>query len=380
VIARVAWSVLVVVALLPAVARGHKPSDSYLSVAPHGASLAIRWDIALRDLDQAIGLDADGDGRITWGELRARAPAVDAYAQEHLHLATDGGACPTHVATHEVDRHTDGAYTVLRLVASCPSPPSPLRIDYALFFERDPQHRGLLQVARAGASATAIFSADRRTQQIDLAAPAPPPWSTVATYGREGVWHIWLGWDHMLFVLSLLLPAVLWRDGRRWRPAPRFGPALADVLRIVTAFTASHAITLSLAVAGVVRLPSRWVESAIAASVALAALNNLWPVVRGRRWTVAFGFGLVHGLGFAGVLANLGLPRGALVPALVGFNAGVETGQLAIVAAFLPFAWCARESGVYRRAALVLGSLAIACCAAVWLMERSLDVRLPFAF
>jgi hypothetical protein len=152
--------------------------------------------------------------------------------------------------------------------------------------------------------------------------------------------------------------------------------ALADVLKIVTAFTVAHSITLSLAALGVVALPSRWVESAIALSVLLAALNNVLPVARGRRWAAAFLFGLVHGFGFASVLADLGLQPGALAASLVGFNLGVEIGQLAIVAAFLPLAYLMRSTLFYRRVVLVGGSGAIMLVAALWLGERLFDLKL----
>src|SRR6185503_6093349 len=128
----------------------------------------------------------------------------------------------------------------------------------------------------------------------------------------------------------------------------------------------------------VIQLPSRLVESAIALSVVLAALNNVWPVVHGRRWLVAFGFGLIHGFGFASVLSDLGLPQGALLVALVGFNLGVEAGQLAIIAAFLPAAFLLRGSWLYRRLVFVGGSAAIALVAGVWLAERALDVKIWF--
>ena len=148
---------------------------------------------------------------------------------------------------------------------------------------------------------------------------------------------------------------------------------------MVTAFTVAHSITLSLATLGWISLPSRWVESAIAASVVLAALNNVWPVFHGRRWIVAFGFGLIHGFGFASVLADLGLPQGALALALLGFNVGVELGQLAIVAAFLPLAYLLRRSAFYQRAVMRAGSLLIAALAAAWLVERVFDLKLlPF--
>jgi hypothetical protein len=150
--------------------------------------------------------------------------------------------------------------------------------------------------------------------------------------------------------------------------------AVIEVLKIVTAFTVAHSITLSLAALGVVTLPSRLVESVIAASVVLAALNNLRGTVHGRRWVMAFVFGLVHGFGFASVLADLGLPQGALALALVGFNAGVELGQLAIVAVFLPIAFALRGTRFYSVGVLKGGSLLVAALAAWWLAERMFDL------
>jgi hypothetical protein len=127
---------------------------------------------------------------------------------------------------------------------------------------------------------------------------------------------------------------------------------------------------------GVVSPNARWIESGIALSVALAALNNIFPLVRNGRWIAAFGFGLIHGFGFASVLADLGLPRDALLLALVGFNVGVEVGQLAIIAAFLPLAYVLRGTWAYRRLVFVGGSAAIALVAAIWLAERAFDVKL----
>ena len=149
-----------------------------------------------------------------------------------------------------------------------------------------------------------------------------------------------------------------------------------DVVRVVTAFTLAHSLTLTLAALGVLALPSRLVESAIAASVIVAALNNLRPLYQRGRVLFAFGFGLLHGFGFASVLADLGLPQDALLLSLVGFNVGVELGQLAIVAVFLPLAWWLRNGLFYRRVVMLGGSAVIALVAAVWLLERGLDLQL----
>ena len=153
-------------------------------------------------------------------------------------------------------------------------------------------------------------------------------------------------------------------------------PVFWDVLKVVTAFTVAHSITLSLAALEVISLPSRLVEATIAASVVLAALNNIWPRVLERRWMVAFAFGLIHGFGFASVLADLGLPQNALLLALVGFNLGVEAGQLCIVGAFLPIAFFLRESTFYRRGIMAGGSALISLVALVWFIERAFNVKL----
>ncbi len=355
-------------------AQAHKPSDSYLRLNIDGAQVSGQWDIALRDLEQAIGLDANGDGDITWGELRAHHADIAAYAFARLSLKGDANDCPLRVTGHQVDHHSDGAYAVLRFAADCAAAPAAIEIGYQLFFDFDAQHKGLLNLEYQGRIQSLVFTPERSKQRFVLGEMSAL--RQFLSYGREGVWHIWIGYDHILFLLSLLLPAVLLRQRRQWLPVARFGDAFWDVFKIVTSFTVAHSITLSLAALGAISLPSRLVESAIAASVVLAALNNLAPVVGGRRWVVAFAFGLIHGFGFASVLAELGLPRDALVLALVGFNVGVEAGQLAIVAAFLPLAYVIRASWFYRRVVLFGGSVAIAAVALVWLLERALNLKL----
>jgi len=388
-VCRGVWRALALALLLlgaTASAVAHKPSDSYLQLTVgDSAQFTGQWDIHLRDLDFAIGLDADGDGQITWGELRARHKEIAAYATARLAVVADGTACTLRVGTQQVDEHTDGAYTVLPLQVACAARPQALKLQYTLFADTDPKHRGLLKLTAQGATRTAILGPQAPVQ--DFVLHQASAWQQFVDYLRDGVWHIWIGFDHILFLLSLLLPAVgSWallmgtppRHGP-WQPVSRFATAFWDVLRIVTAFTVAHSITLSLATLGLVSLPSRLVESAIAASVVLAALNNVWPLFHSRRWMVAFVFGLVHGFGFASVLADLGLPQDTLVLALLGFNLGVEGGQLAIVAVFLPVAFALRRTWFYRRAVLVGGSLLIALIAAAWLAERALDLKLmPF--
>jgi len=368
-------ALLLLLGTLPALA--HKPSDSYLTVHVAEAAISGQWDIALRDLDFALGLDADGNGEITWGELRAKHAEIAAYALARLSVDGDGVACALRAGEQQVDQHSDGAYTVLHFAIACPKPPAQLRLNYRLFADIDPQHRGLLRLEAAGLSRTAIFSPQATSQSFELRAASR--WHQFLDYGQEGVWHIWTGYDHILFLLSLLLPAVLVWRAPHWAPVATFHAGFIDVVKIITSFTVAHSITLSLATLGLVALPSRLVESAIAASVVLAALNNVWPLFHGRRWMVAFFFGLIHGFGFASVLVDLGLPQGTLALALVGFNLGVECGQLAIVGVFLPLAFTLRQTAFYQRAVFVGGSLLIAVISGVWLAERVFNFKvLPF--
>jgi hypothetical protein len=374
-----AWSILAVCAalLISVTAQAHKPSDSYLTLRIEGEAIAGQWDIALRDLDFAIGLDSNQDGDITWGEVKAKHADIAAYALSRLRLGPAAAPCPAQVSEHLIDNHSDGAYAVLRFAARCAAAPKTLTVDYHLFFDVDPQHRGLLRIEYEGKARAGILSVELPEQKFTLAQLSR--WEQFLDYGREGVWHIWTGFDHILFLLSLLLPAVLvpsQMPPRRWQPAASFRDAFSDVVKVVTAFTLAHSITLSLAALGVVNLPSRWVESAIALSVVLAALNNLWPVVYEKRWVLAFCFGLIHGFGFAAVLSDLGLPKDSLLVALVAFNLGVEVGQLAIVGVFLPIAFALRGSGFYVGLLQLGGSTAIAVIALLWLTQRALDVQL----
>ena len=169
------------------------------------------------------------------------------------------------------------------------------------------------------------------------------------------------------------------RDAGGWKPATSFRVALINTLKIVTAFTVAHSITFGLAAAQIISLPTRLTESAIAVSVALAAVNNLRVFLPGRGWQVAMVFGLVHGFGFANALAELGLKRERLLITLAGFNLGVETGQLAIVALFLPLAFALRKKNFYTTLILRMGSVVITLVALTWLAERVLDFKfLPF--
>lgn len=362
--------------LCACVASAHKPSDSYLALSTRSGDTQVhgQWDIALRDLDLAVGLDTNRDGSISWGEVRRREIELFGYALQRLTLSDAGARCSMASGELLVDDHSDGAYAVLRFTAQCPAVPTSLGVDYRMLFDLDPSHRGLLRLDADGASRSAVLSPERPAQQFDLAQSSR--WSTFVQFVGDGMHHIWIGYDHMLFLISLLLPAVLIRRAGTWTPVRSLRSVLLGVFAVVTAFTVSHSITLTLAALDLIALPSRLVETGIALSVLLAALNNIWPVVTRRGWLLAFCFGLVHGFGFASVLNDLGLPRATLALALAGFNVGVEIGQLTVVLAVVPLIYFARQARFYRPGVLVGGSSAIALVAGVWFIGRAMGLGL----
>ena len=382
-------------------ARAHTASTAWLTLSVSNTTVTGQWEISLRDLDDALGLDANDDGQLTWGELRARHADLATYALNRLTLRADGQPLPVRVLEHRLSERGGATCAVLRFQATAAAPVRDLALDYRLFFDRDPLHRGLVSQtdlshsisAGAGPVNTSVLSPERPTVTFHLADHRAA--SSFPSFVREGVHHIWTGYDHLLFLLALLLPAVLWRDASGWRPQPSFRQSLGRVLQVVTAFTVAHSITLALAAFDLVRLPSRLVESTIAISIAVAAIANLrrgtgdavssgaGPSVlaqlAARPWVMPFAFGLIHGFGFAGALSELDLHRGSLAVPLVGFNLGVEAGQLACVAVFLPLAFALRGSRFYRFGALPVASVGILLLAGGWFVERACDVKfLPF--
>jgi len=371
------FSVAVAVVLAASPAEAHKPSDSYLKLHGGGENLSIAWDLAIKDLDFILGVDANQDGDITWGELKARRPAIESHALSRLSIAHEGQKCELDVTDLMVVKHSDGNYAVLMIDTNCPGDAEVLDIEYRLLFDIDPTHRGLVLYDNGLVTSTHVLSPSSPT--LELRTDEATLWRTFVEYVKEGVWHIWIGFDHILFLISLLLPAVLVLADKKWQPVERFGPACRSVLKIVTVFTLAHSITLWLAVMEYVTLPSQMVEATIAFSIVVTALHNLFPVVRLPGWTIAFVFGLIHGFGFANVLLDLGLSSTALAVSLLAFNVGVELGQLAIVLVFFPIAYAIRGTEFYKWVVLRGGSALIAVIAVLWMIERIGNMSiLPF--
>lgn len=337
-----AFVLLVLLATSPAWA--HKPSDAHVRLDVQRDRLVGRIDVAIRDLDAAISID-DGDGAITWAELTTASPRIAGYLEKRLSIA----GCNIALGEPALVDLSDGAYWSTPLTADCKSTRS-LAITYALLFDIDAQHRGLVHIA-----GQTLIARDATPIVADIGET-----TSIRSFVREGIRHIWMGLDHILFLLCLILPSVWRRTSLR--------EVSREVFEIVTAFTLAHSITLVISAVGLFTLPSRFVETAIALSVVAAAVNNLVRAVDAR-WAVAFALGLLHGFGFSSVLIDLGLPSHELIGTLLGFNLGVELGQTAIVLSVIPLLYVIRKTLAYR-ALLFAGSGAVALLASVWTYQR----------
>ncbi len=204
------------------------------------------------------------------------------------------------------------------------------------------------------------------------AAEAPSRWAFLI----EGARHILTGYDHILFLICLLLPAVLRRTPQGWQPVDKASQAILPILGVVSSFTVAHSITLGLAALKIVSLPSWFIDPAIAATIVLAALDNIAPIFPVRRIVVAFCFGLIHGFGFAAVLSELNLPTADFAWALLQFNVGLEIGQLVIVVIVTAVLFGLRDWPRYRLLVVRAGSFAAMVFAALWFVERTANVSI----
>jgi hypothetical protein len=313
---------------------------------------------------------------VTWGEAQMRSSELSQWLDQGLQISASGINCSLSKVDLQVSQLADGTYLSAQWFPKCPTITDIANTDftlrYNLIFQQDSLHRGLLKVDLPNLQSSALLSPERPETQVSLVESG-----TLRVFGRyiiEGVWHIWIGFDHILFLISLLLLAPLQTSRLRitqWSAAQQIKPVILDVLAVVTAFTLAHSITLGLTVLKWFTPPTNLVEFAIALSVVLAAMNNLLGINSLKRWRLAFIFGLIHGFGFANVLLDLGLPANAIVAALGGFNIGVELGQLVIVLVFLPPAWLLRRTFLYHWLVVVGGSIVIILIGTYWLLERS---------
>lgn len=262
--------------------------------------------------------------------------------------------------------------------------PESLQIEYNVVFDKYDIHRGLIIMEhnwKAGvinneSISSLIFSPGNTSQELSLTNLSL--WKGFVAMIKLGMWHIYIGVDHIFFLLALILPAVILKRNRETRsditPVANFKSAFWYILKIVTLFTIAHSITLSLAALGIIQLESWLVESIIALSIGLAALHNIYPIFNKSENLIAFVFGLFHGLGFASVLGEKGIEGEYLALSLFGFNVGVEIGQVLIICALFPILYLLRKKSFYKHI-LFYGSLFLIAASLYWFVERFFDVN-----
>jgi hypothetical protein len=337
-------------------ALGHTGGTTFIALGDNSAGPSLIADLAVRDLHYDLGLDADGDARITFGEVESAAERIEQLMFQRLAVSAGGQSCrATSRAPLETAQRGDGPYVRLALTMACGE--GPVGLDYSRGFATDPAHRVLI--------AAADGSAAMLTESAPAWSGGESPRAMTLRFLRQGVLHLVGGYDHLAFLLALLIATVRVRRAQR----ARLACAAWSALGLISAFTLAHSFTLALAALGVVQVPAGPVEVVIALSVIVASLANLRRPAPVHGWWLAFSFGLIHGLGFANALVEL-LNGQATWIALASFNAGIEIGQVVVAAAVVPMLWWALRSPAVSRFGVPAASLLIAMVGAGWLLER----------
>lgn len=351
-------------------ANAHQLSTAYLqSTVDDKGVLHGELQVPLYDLEQALALDNDGNGKLLWSELQLRETDVSAYLAHHLDISRGEKTCTVILPTPwKIDTHFNEGYLALPVRAQC-ALSGEIKISYDAFFDEDSQHKLIVNFNRdnKSPSESRVISVDQ--PNITFNAESGDRLASFREFIYQGVIHIWEGTDHVLFLLSLLLTCVLTRQAGQWVGKKNIREIVIHTTWVVTAFTLAHSITLTATALDLLHFSSRWVEAGIALSVVFAALNNIFPVVL-RVGLLTFGFGLLHGMGFAGALGELGIPADEQLLTILAFNLGVELGQMAIVLAVLPILIAVRNKFWYSRYSVTAISIVIALIASQWVIER----------
>lgn len=343
-------------------AWAHQSGNSYLRIDSDAQALRVQLDFAVRDLNSLLQIPPEQQKPIQRDELAALQEKLSAVISSSLVLEADGQPVSLSFQSQEVALHNDGLYVRQSFSAAALDPESSqLLVRYGFFNEEEKIARAFVKLSANGIETSAVFDARHSAQRLPLREIALTEilWS----YAREGALHIWSGLDHLLFLFCLLLPGLS-------LGATSSRPLLLYALKVVTAFTVAHSFTLAAAALDWVILPDKLIEAAIAASIIVSALMNLWQGKGAYQWKLAFGFGLIHGLGFANGLRELGLSSSHFIETLLAFNLGVEFGQMAVVVAvgvaLAPVLGSERVVGLIQR----WGSVGILLMACGWLVER----------
>lgn len=365
-------------------ASAHSGTQSYVYLDIYDSSVEGRIEYPVADLNEVLGLNIPTDLEGALEVAEANVETIHAYSAEHFSLSdTDGTEWPVVFGELEALEIIDGAYVIVpfEVDREFDSVPRQFTASYDGIIHTKTERDALLIIGtdwgtgtfNNEASELLRFTPDNTVQTLDLGETSF--WDGLNGVIALGVEHIRIGSDHILFITALVIPAVLvFARPKGWVPSPSFGSSLWRVLKIVTMFTVAHTITLTLGGLGILEFPPALVETIIAISIVLAALHNIRPVFVNKEWIIAFGFGLFHGFGFAGLLGDLGLTQSRQFVSLLGFNLGIEIGQAVIILLIFPALFLARRTRAYLPA-LYLGSGVLIVVASLWALDRAFGVE-----
>jgi hypothetical protein len=379
--------VLMLLALMPLVAPAHPMPNSVVLLTVHENRMDAELQIPLSELEAATGLPVNDPSA---GALDRFEPQLRAYLLKHTHLQSpDGQHWRVTIGTMsftETRNTINGTYrelvAQLRLVPPTGTGTRRFTLHYDAVLHQVATHKILVSVSQDWETGQLAEEVPQQVGVIELdivnnrilplAVNLQPgnAWTGFVSMVRLGMQHIAEGTDHLLFLLVLLLPAPLLFSRKRWESFGGVRYSLVHLLRIVTAFTVGHSLTLLLGAIGWVHLPGQPVEILIAVSILVSAAHAWRPVFPGNEMWVAAGFGLVHGLAFADTLANLSLGTGRMVLSILGFNAGIELMQLLIIAVTIPVLIALSRRPAYRFVRIG-GALVASVAAVFWIIERA---------
>ena len=399
-----AKALLLFLLLFSTLLRADILKENFVTFDFNGTSPKALLDFESDNLEKFIPLDSNHNGIISWRELKAKKTVIEAFVLKHISIMIDQQACHITILDFQVYRRVHQSYIKLPILLDCPLPKQDVTLKYNLFFDVDKDQKLFVKTSQSEAKPR-IMSA--REQEIDLPMKKGSLWDAFVEFLVEGIWHIWMGFDHILFLLMLLIPSVYtyhdkqlgvlikpthslrlrrktavesfisgFNQNTQLIPRKTFAAVFKEILKITTAFTLAHSITLALSVTEVLTLPPNFVEVAIALSVLFTAINNIYLFTRTKTWIIAFAFGLIHGFGFANVLHELLNKKEDFVGMLLGFNLGVEIGQMVIVIALLPLLYFVRKTHFYRKAIMIGFSTLTAIIASIWAIERAFNLSI----
>ncbi len=384
---------LLMLFFLPLVAIAHIPNQSYIFLRIYETDgIEGRFEINTREINKVFGTNFKNG--VTLNEVQPYMEDIKAYLLQNTSFSSYTGNHKIVIKDTGIFAFSLGDFVQVYFhLENTKNLPKNLTVNYSAVFEKDDTHRGYLiteynwrdGVINEETNITLDFSPSKTQDTMDLTKSSV--WNGFYAMIKQGVWHIWIGIDHILFLLALILPSVVRRSKKEhnkysvfdWEPVMTFKSAFLYIIKVVTFFTIAHTITLTLASLELVVLPSRLVESIIAFSIGLAAFHNIKPIFKLKDWIIAFIFGLFHGFGFASVLGDLGLTNEFLTLSLLGFNVGVEIGQLVIIAAIFPILYLIRKLKFYPKF-LVYLSIVLIMISLYWFIERALDIDLKLDY